>query len=311
MLRRGVQLVVRLLTVLRVCLIVWLAVAFAACSPDADRRAQASSTTSTTLGGDVEPNQAVGYAAISGRASGAPVPISAIRTDRTARDVVIAYTDTAQERSVLQTTMEGPPLAPNTVVGVCTLGYTVSVDRSGAVAEVSVRAVVDKSRRTILRRAGRHCLPTGMGSLLRAHLPSPLVGSSVIDKATGETLPLFDGRTLLRPTVLPASVEWNLQWAGEGGWNFGYSDGYHKAPGIGITLLQGYTGTPRLSDGLVPVGSVAVGGHAAEFLATGPIRALRWMHGSSAVLVILQPISPTGPDDALDPVLFAFAAGLR
>ena len=256
-------------------------------------------------------HQAIGYAAITGRASGAPVPISAIRTDRTARDVVIAYTDAARERSVLQAAMEGPPLAPDTVVGVCTLGYTVSVDRSGAVAKVSLRAVVDKSIRTIRQRGGHHCRETGSGTLLRARLPSPLVGSSVIDKATGATLPVFGGKTLLRPTALPASVEWDLQWAGEGGWNFGYSDGYHQPPGIGITLLQGYTSTPRLSAGLLPVRTVTVSGHEAEFLATGPIRALRWTQGSSAVLVILQPIAPTGPDDALDPVLFAFASGLR
>jgi hypothetical protein len=239
------------------------------------------------------------------------VPISAIRTDRTRRDVVIAYTDAARERSVLHAGLEGPPLPSGTVVGVCTLGYTVSVDRSATVAKVSVRAVVDRSIRTVRQRERRNCLDPGTGSLLRARLPNPLVDTTVIDKATGATMPVFDGTTLLRPTVLPASVEWNLQWAGEGGWNFGYSDGYKRPPGIGITLLQGYTETPPLSAGLLPIRSVTVGGHEADFLATGAIRALRWMHGSSGVLVILQPIAPTGPDDVLDPVLFDFAAGLR
>ena len=303
---------VRFLAVRRVCVVVVsLGVVFAACSSGTDGHAKAPATTDPTLAEAAGPSSAIGYAAISGRASGAAVRIRAIRTDRTARDVVIRYTDNARERRVLQGTMEGPPLAPDTVVGVCTLGYTVSVDRSGAVAKLSVGAVVDRSLRTIRQREGRHCLDTSTGSLLRAHLASPLVGSSVIDKATGATLPVFDGTTLLRPTVLPASVEWNLQWTGDGGWNFAYSDGYDKPPGIGITLLQGYTGTPRLSAGLLPVRSVTVGGHDAEFLANGAIRALRWMHGSSAVLVILQPIAPTGPDDALDPVLFDFAAGLR
>lgn len=234
-----------------------------------------------------------------------------MRTDRTRRDVVIAFTDDAPERLVMQPALEGPPLSPETVVGVCTLGYSVSVDRTGPVAKVAVRAVVDTSRRTIKQRAGHHCIAPGADSLLRAHLSKPLVGATIVDSANGTTVPVFDGSTLLRPTAFPASVKPDLQWPEQGGWNFGYSDGFHQPPGISISLFQGYTSTPHRADGLLPVRSVTINGHPAAFLATGAIRALQWTNGPNAVLVILQPISPTGPDDALDPVLIAFASGLR
>jgi hypothetical protein len=253
------------------------------------------------------PDPLKGYDAIRGNGSGAPVRITAIRTGLSPREIVIAFTDDAPERVPVISTMEGPKPDPDAPAGACVRGYTVAVDRRGSVPRVSVRAVVDPDVTTVGDREHDRgvCVGTGIGTTLRARLAAPLAGTTVIDSATGASLPVFDGSTLLAPTVLPAAMKPAFTWVEAGGWNASYTAPYNA---ISIALCQGYTGTVGITARLQPVRSVEVAGHEAELLADGPYRALHWMHGSMNVLVMIQPIDATAD---IEPILFAFAEGLR
>jgi hypothetical protein len=253
------------------------------------------------------PDAFKGLDAIHGHGSGAPVRITAIRTGSSPREIVIAFTDDAPERTPVGFVMEGPKPPPDAPAGACVRGYTVTVDRNGSVPKMSVRAVVDPHVTTVGDREHDDgpCVGTGVGTTVRARLAAPLDGPTVIDSATGVSLPVFDGTTLLEPTVLPAGLEPGFTWVEAGGWNASYSGPYNA---ISIALCQGNTGTVGVAAKLQPVRSVIVGGHEAELLADGPYRGLRWMHGSTNVLVMIQPIDATAD---IEPILFAFAEGLR
>jgi hypothetical protein len=254
----------------------------------------------------------VGYDAIVGRATGAPIPFTAIRTGRDRRHVVVAFQDPRPGEGPLDLAPAGATQGQSTTSAppACTRGYTVTARRGGTSTELSIRAVLDPSPPIGAARV-RECLPTGVTTTLRATLPRPLSGPTVRDGASGQVLPVFDGSRLLEPTVLPASTHLDLVWSEAGGWASAYTDGATGPPGILISLYQGYTSPIGRAAPMQPVRVVRVGGHDAELLASGAIRALHWTHDSTEVLVLQQPVAPTGPDDALDPVLFAFAEGLR
>lgn len=93
----------------------------------------------------------------------------------------------------------------------CQLDYAVTArERSGGVT-VAVRPVY----REVHRAGGGICDLMLHGRLVTVRLDRPLGSRTLIDAATGDPVPVFDGATLLRPQWLPTG--WDSRGEGAGG----------------------------------------------------------------------------------------------
>jgi hypothetical protein len=205
----------------------------------------------------------------------------------------------------------------------CQVDYRAFAIEHSGIVRIEVRA----KRRFVGSKTGEpvFCNAKGYGRTVRVQLDRPLGDRPLVDAATNEAVPVFDGSTLLRPTWLPPG--WKFR--GEGGTTFdGVGSTWGRTFGAAtdqeprtcseapatVWLAQGPVPPPDLPlyDPATVVDIVDVRGHAATrtFEPRFGTTSIRWVEPAGAVALDGYQACPDAPGVDLE-TLTRIAQGLR
>lgn len=168
----------------------------------------------------------------------------------------------------------------------CDATVTATIDRSQEQDRIQLYSRQNPGADTT---ACRPDLPVTFG---RLRLPAPLRSLSITDGATGRSVAVIDGRTLLRPSSLPAGWR-ELRESGTGSeWNRAFGIETPDAVRVSVSVDQGAR-LMRLGEAgsWRVIRPVTVGGHPAELIelpspgVPSGSRGVLWREGDELVLV--------------------------